>query len=482
MLRTIRWRLIAGSLLAIGCPLLIFAPLASSLLWRFYTSQMASELRSEGMVIAAFAAPILSPRTPDDPEALARIVGHWRSRAGIRVTIADNTGIILAATNEADIGKKVIENERPGMPAALRGETNSTVWKNPSYGYQDTMYANVPVLDGKLTVGAVRVAYTLTQIQEKVRSIQRELASGLLIYVLLLVLLSVLLARSIVHPVEELSASTRSLAAGDLEHRIQVKGTQEIERLGETLNQMARRLQVLEGMRRQYVSDVSHELRTPLASIRGMAETIVQHAARDPQLVDRYMPRIIAQTDRLARLASQVLDLAQIESGTLLTELSRVSVRSLVDQALHATMTAAEEKGVDLQADVADPIPEIQGDPDRLVQVLINLIGNAVRHTPSGGRVLLTARGEAGQVVVTVRDTGEGIPGEHLPFIFERFYRVDPARTRSGGGSGLGLSIVKQIVAAHGGQISVKSVVGEGTTFEVALPASGSGTSARVTG
>jgi signal transduction histidine kinase len=218
------------------------------------------------------------------------------------------------------------------------------------------------------------------------------------------------------------------------------------------------------------VSNVSHELRTPLASIRGMAETLWIHGESDPDLRERYLPRIVSQTDRLARLATQLLDLAQIESGNLIGRFEPVSLQSVVADAMQDCASGADERGVRLVDRVPPDLPPVRGDRDRLVQVFLNLVDNAIRYTPEDGSVEVAATVMDDAVQATVRDTGEGIPEEELPHIFERFFRVDRSRSRRGGGTGLGLSIVRDIVHAHQGSIRVDSVPGEGTCFRLVFP------------
>jgi len=469
-IRTIRWKLIISSLLAVGIPLLLFASVMASLLWDFYSENLKTELQAKARIVADASAPLLSPSTPDDPVALARMVDQWREHSDVRVTIADARGRIAASSSPEDLGQDIDDSLRPGLREALGGVENSTIWKNPRFGNQDTMYVNAPVKENGVEVGAVRVAYTLTQIQQKIRWIRGTMFASVITYGALIVALTLVLATSIARPVEQLNRDAMRLASGDLAHRVHVKGTEEINLLALTLNQMTQRLQALEGMRRQYVSNVSHELRTPLASIRGMAETLTIHGDSDPELRSRYLPRIVAQTDRLARLATQLLDLAQIESGGLVNYFAPTSIVDVVDEALSTCSEKAAAGSVRMVVEVARDLPEVVADRDRLVQVFLNLVDNAIRYTPPRGSVTVTASAVTDGVEATVRDTGSGIPADHLPHIFERFYRVDQARTTKAGGTGLGLSIVEQIVKAHGGHIEAMSDVGQGTCFRVFLP------------
>lgn len=467
---TIRWKLTVSSLLAIGIPLLMFAFFLASALWRFYLQQLEQELKTKALVVVDACAPILSPSTPDDPAGLARIVDGWQRYSNMRVTVANMHGIICAATVKSDVGSRIRAGVPPGMDAALAGHANATIWRSPSFAYEETMYVNQPVWENRHVIGAVRVAYSLAEIEANVRLIRRTLLATTLLYALLIAVLTMWLSGTIAGPVEALNRSAGELAAGRLDRQISVRGTSEVVSLAATLNQMAERLQRLEGLRRQYVSSVSHELRTPLAAIRGMAETLMQHGETDPDLQSRYLPRIIDHTDRLARLASQLLDLAQIESGNLVSTLAPVALDSVIEEALHTCTEQALHKGVQLSADLHRGRPEVLGDRDRLVQIFLNLLENAIRYTPAGGTVAVRSHMDGSCMIASVLDTGAGIAAEHLPYIFDRFYRADRSRSRAAGGSGLGLSIVRQIVEAHGGKIGVESTPGRGTCFTVTLP------------
>jgi signal transduction histidine kinase len=467
---SLRWQLITTSLLVVGLPLLAFGVALGNLLWNFYAQQLEAEMRSKASIIADAAAPILAPNTPDDPAALARMVREWQNYSDVRVTLVDGRGIIQGAPDSAEVGRRFDDRRRPGLAEALHGVLNSTVWKNPEFGNQDTMYVNLPVHYGGSLVGAVRVSYTLTQIQNHVHRIRITIIGCLGVYGALIVVLTFLLAGRIVRPVEQLNRSAARFAAGELNHRVKVDGSREVVALGSTLNEMAARLETLEGLRRQYVSNLSHELRTPLAGIRGMAETMLQYRESDETLPDRYLPRIVLQTDRLARLAAQVLDLAQIESGNILGELTPIHLEQAVEETVQLLSPLARERGVELVRELSPELPPVLGDRDCLVQVFVNLLDNALRHTPSGGVVRVAAWEAGGRLVASISDTGCGIPREHLSHLFDRFYRVDSSRSRRSGGSGLGLSIVRGIVEAHGGSIRVESEFNVGTRFFLELP------------
>jgi signal transduction histidine kinase len=334
------------------------------------------------------------------------------------------------------------------------------------------MYVNLPIYqDGNRLVGAVRVAYTVSEIQRKVGRIESTMLYTVLAYGALIVLCTLLLGRTIARPVEHLTEQARKLAEGDLTHAIHPIGSAEIQTLGHTLDNMRQRLERLEYLRRRRVSDVSHEIRTPLASIRAMAETVLAHGDTDPLARQRFLGRIIDQTDRLAAFVNQLLDLEQIESGRVAMQSHEVRLNAVLDTAAQTVEEAARKKGVALDFDQMLGATRVHGDANRLAQVFVNLLENAVRYTPSGGAVRISGGVEGDRVVVDVKDTGCGIPSKDLPYIFERFYRVAKDRAVVSGGAGLGLCIVREIVEAHGGKVTADSKEGEGTTFRVVLPA-----------
>jgi two-component system, OmpR family, phosphate regulon sensor histidine kinase PhoR len=228
------------------------------------------------------------------------------------------------------------------------------------------------------------------------------------------------------------------------------------------------RIRRLETVRRDFVSNLSHELRTPLASLRALAETLQEGALEDPPAASRFVDQIQIEVDALTQMANELLELSKIESGRVSLERSPVAASDLLQSAAQRMQVQAERADVSLRVDCAEDVPNVQVDSQRLEQVLINLIHNAVKFTRPGGEVILCAEPIPGDVLFAVRDTGVGIPADEVSRIFERFYRVDKSRT--GRGTGLGLSIAKHIVEAHGGKIWAESTEGEGSTFYFTIP------------
>jgi two-component system, OmpR family, phosphate regulon sensor histidine kinase PhoR len=225
----------------------------------------------------------------------------------------------------------------------------------------------------------------------------------------------------------------------------------------------------LEKMRSEFVTNVSHELKTPITSIKGFTETLLDGALEDAEISRSFLTIINEESDRLYRLISDILDLSKIEQKRMPLQLEEVNLPDLIKETVRILHEEARAKNIAIYLPHEDKIV-IEGDRDRLQQIVLNLVSNAVSYTPSDGEVLIETREKGQYVVLTVQDTGTGIPAQHLPRIFERFYRVDKARSRESGGTGLGLAIVKHLVESHHGTIAVESIEGKGTTFTVTLP------------
>jgi two-component system phosphate regulon sensor histidine kinase PhoR len=229
-------------------------------------------------------------------------------------------------------------------------------------------------------------------------------------------------------------------------------------------------LRKLERIRRDFVANVSHEFRTPLTAIQGFSETLLAGAMNDPQNRDRFLGIIVEHSRRLARLTEDLLMLSKMDADRLELEIRRLPVDQLVSSCIETSQPRAIEKDLQLSVNLAKNIPDIAGDRRRLTEVLQNLLDNAIQYTPSGGQISVTAEAKDSEVVIAVSDTGIGIPEADQPRIFERFYRVDVARSREVGGTGLGLSIAKHLMEAHGGKLWVESEVGRGSQFHFSVP------------
>jgi signal transduction histidine kinase len=280
-------------------------------------------------------------------------------------------------------------------------------------------------------------------------------------------LLTWLLSRRILGPVEALTAAAGKMERGDLSQKVEVRASDEIGKLAHAFNAMSSSLARQETLRRNMVGDIAHELRTPLSNIRGYLE-----AARDGMVQPdaHLIASLHEESLLLSRLIEDLQELQLAEAGQLRLEPESAAPGDLMERAATALRQAAEERGVEVRVEAGEEVPPVRADRERIGQVLRNLVGNAITHTASGGTVTLSARAGEDEVTISVADTGEGIAPEHLPNLFERFYRADGSRARTTGGAGLGLAIVKQIVTLHGGRVWAESEPGRGSTFRFTLP------------
>jgi len=284
---------------------------------------------------------------------------------------------------------------------------------------------------------------------------------------LVALILGSMLFRQITSPLRAVSQAAEAIAAGQLDRRVEAKTADEIGRLAQSFNRMAESLAQADVQRRNMVADIAHELRTPLTVVQGSLEAMLDGVY---DLNPENIASIHQQTALLSRLVADLRDLALAEAGQLRLDWQSVDLEAVIAQASNALQSQALEKGVTFKVELPQGLPRIRGDGQRLQQVLFNLVSNALRHTPTGGTVKTAVEVKEDRVVIRVQDTGSGIPAEDLPHVFERFYRVDRSRARSTGGSGLGLTIAKRIVEAHGGQIWAQSWLGAGSTFAFSLP------------
>lgn len=295
------------------------------------------------------------------------------------------------------------------------------------------------------------------------------------------VLLSLFLAKTMVTPIQGLTRAAERVASGDFSQKPQSTAGDEIGVLTRTFNDMASQLEDTldnlrrsEQMRREFVANVSHELRTPITSIRSYAETLQESCGSLPEETEQnFLKVIVGESDRMTAIVTDLLTLSRFDAGSYTFTFEQFSFEKSLREVYNATLMDAKNHGHTFTFVCKDEIPEIRGDRVRLEQVLINMISNAIKYTHDGGCIRMTAGSDGDRVWASVQDNGIGIPKEDVPRVFERFYRVDKARSRESGGTGLGLSIAQEIVARHDGRLTLKSRQGKGTTITVELPVEG---------
>ena len=372
----------------------------------------------------------------DEIESLAHISGQ-------QVVLADATGQIIADSADRLVGKSVEARwPRPAVIVSQSGVPVGTAYLDPLKQPPDPAASFIKAVNRSVLFGA--------------------LAAGLAA-----VIVTLFISGRILRPVEHLTAAAEKMSQGDLSVRVPVESHDELGQLATAFNSMAGSIAEQEQLRRNMVGDVAHELRTPLTNLRGYLEAVRDDLIpADSALVDS----LYEETMLLTRLVDDLHELAQAEAGQLTLLRTTAALGDVVEQAVQILRPQADAKGVTLSVDLPLGLPEVDIDRERIGQVLRNLMNNALVHTHAGGKIVIAAKQDDGYVSVAVRDTGEGIPSEDLPHVFDRFYRADRSRARQTGGYGLGLAIVRQLVLAHGGTIAVESEPGKGSTFTFTAP------------
>ena len=383
-------------------------------------------------------------------------------RCGVRLALSEVFEVI---TGEADSAHGFHlqdgggQTQAPSVFDGLTGRDTGRVWRG----------CFVQALGEDGGSGALVLIVSVQDTVDSLVSLRDRMIGISLAALAVVLLLAGLISGIVTRPVAELSAGIERMAKGDYQHRVHVPGRGEMAQLAEAFNQMSEQVHNLDEARNQFVSNASHELKTPLTTIKILVESMLYQDDMDPELQREFLGDIDREIDRLSSVVGDLLTLVHIDSHKLKLRRERMLLSETVRESVRRLTPLAKKRGQELETSIADDC-EMFADPGKLAQVCYNIIENAIKYTPDGGKVSVSLRREGRDAVLEIADTGVGIPQEDLPHVFDRFYRVDKARSRDTGGTGLGLSIVQQIVRLHAGSVTVQSDPGKGTTFIVQLP------------
>jgi two-component system phosphate regulon sensor histidine kinase PhoR len=434
-----------------------------------YIQNLTMDLAEKGRMID-FAVP---DRAASKMLAMAHDVGA-------RLTVIRPDGRVII---DSDAEPSKMENHatpsRPEFMAALTGRTGSTERRSATTG-QNYLYVAIPIANG-----ALRLAKPLSGINSQVNSIRAKMLAATAAAFLPAIVIAAFFARRISKRLADIIAYAGELAKGNYRARLDMVKSGELgilssqlkeagENLQRAVEQLEREhaeLEKLERIRKDFVINVSHELRTPLASIQGYAETLMDGALEDTANNMRFLGVIRQNAERLASLTADLLTLSRIEMRRQELNFAPYQASELLTEVMDTVFPIARKKQIRLEHQFTSDIDSVYCDAEAVHQILINLLDNAMKYTPDGGVITLGTRlGPPGEVEIFVKDSGVGIPTEDVPRLFERFYRVDKARSRELGGTGLGLAIVKHLVLAQNGEVYVESALNEGSTFSFTLP------------
>ena len=422
---------------------------------------------------------------------LQQVADLYAADTDARVTILNSLGNAVAdsATSFDIVPNQLNQAE---VQAALNGLAQRAVRADPHTGAA-TLYVATSIHVGDRVLGLVQMSQPMRLVMARTRSLLLSLAALSALALLVATGLAVGLARRLVRPVQTLERAALAIAAGDLSQRVPVETADELGALARAFNTMVGALHRTLEQQRLFVANASHELRTPVTNIKLRSEALLGPAANDPQVARRFLAEIDSEADRLGRLAGALLDLSSLEKAGPRPLPDPVDILPTVRSAADIIQARAADAGLTLVTELPAQLPLLRVVIDEVEAILVNLLDNAVKYTPASGEIRLSAQTRTGQCLLRVQDTGPGIPLEDQPQIFERFYRVDKARSRgayrlgTGSGAGLGLSIVKALVEQNGGTIRLDSAGGAGACFEIAFPAEDSangqmaGDSSRIT-
>ena len=378
-----------------------------------------------------------------------------------RLIITDHSGLCVYDSAETSLGSHIL---LPEVVAAMSGNRVFSWQLRDSVMYS---HAAMPIYAYGTRIGCVYMMEYDAEQGALLMSLQNNILSISLILVAVVVLFSVFFATAFSRRLRRIMASMRVIREGDYSHKVTMSGSDELAFLGNEVNELTDRLESSESRRRQFVSDASHELKTPLASIKLLSDSILQNDM-DADTVREFVSDIGNEADRLNRMTQKLLSLSRVE-GQQDGDCEIVSMAPTVERVVRMLSAIAEKNTITIVTQLKDPCPILILEDD-LYQIIFNLVENGIKYNLPGGRLRITLHQEGDNAVLTVSETGVGIPPESLAHIFERFYRVDKARSRSSGGSGLGLSIVHSMVERNDGTITVDSVPHQGSVFTVTFP------------
>lgn len=387
-----------------------------------------------------------------DPQSTGIVVALY-SRTGTQLMDTNARPAFLRAT--AALAQRI-----PSEPTLATVQlTDGTRWR----------VLTMPVIEEGRVAGVLQVGRSEEEISRALGQLVTLMAIAIPATILFTVAGGLFLAGRALNPIDQITRTAERLGAQDLSQRLNLRGTDdEVGRLAATFDGMLERLDRAFRRQREFTADASHELRTPLASLISQVELALERS-RTPAEYRRVLTSVRDDARRMTQLLNDLLTLARADDGNVPLIRETLELGELAKQVVAAMEPLARERGVTLERCAGETV-FVNGDQTRLAQLMINLVDNGLKYTPTGGRVTIRVSRRPGQAIIEVSDTGVGITAEHLPHIFERFYRVDRSRSRSDGGTGLGLSICRWIVEAHGGAITVSSLPGQGTTFTVMLP------------
>ncbi len=461
---SIRFRLTATFLAVILAVMVIISIFLYSTLERYYMNNLEATLVRSGFLASDFVVGHL--RGQIDSVRLSSLAEDMSRQAQARVLFADQQGIVVGDSLRVG-GLLNQELDHEDVNAALEGNVSSRIAYSERIEHPVIQVA-VPVMEeDEMVTGVVLLSASLEEVYNTLYDIRRFLFLATVIAMAIVGGGSAALARRFTGPLESLTVAARKMAEGKLDQHIEISSTDEIGRLAEQFNIMAKRLNYYTSNLKKFAADVAHEVRTPLTTMNLLTKSLKEHEM-EPEQQKEFIEDLDNEVGRLTALVNDLLELSKLDKNEI--EMEKINLNNLLRDMLGEYQYRFSHAELELLDNIPEQDCYIYGAPLQLRQVISNLLDNALNYTQAGGKVIVSLYTESNEAVTKVEDTGCGIPEEDLNYIFERFFRVDRARARIGGGTGLGLAIVSEIVAKHDGRVWVESEVDVGSRFYFALP------------
>jgi signal transduction histidine kinase len=456
----IKTRLVGSYLVVIFITVFLFELFMLVAIRQYYISNIKESLRNTAEVSAKFYSQYLP--ASNIKQQKRGLMENFVATTDAQVQVMNIAGNVIADSTGVAWEDTV---RTPDVKAALAGKTGE--WQGTIIGTDEPVLAiSHPLKSGDQIVGVLRLITSLMEVNAVITRTSFLLICAGIAIVCIAVVVSIFLSHTITNPVKEITRGAQQMAAGKFSVRIPKTYDDELGKLTDTLHYMAEEIMRHEQVKNDFIASVSHELRTPLTSIKGWAVTLLSGTMDNRQELQDGLDIIEKETDRLTMLVEELLDFSNIVAGRITMRIDKINIEEWLHRIIKQTTPRAIRQNIELMVEIEENLPEISGDANRLKQVLINLLDNAFKFTPPGGSVRVSAAVKEGNVVISVRDTGEGIPAEDLSGVKKRFYKGNSRHA----GSGLGLSICDEIISLHKGQMDIYSTPGAGTQIDVTLP------------
>ena len=475
---SIRWKILLAFLLIIGLSFLVMAGTLTNMLSRYLYEQRIRQDRTGLEKWAVQTAPSLYAAQMDK---VARQLTEAGNELGGRVLLLDADGKVQGDSFSEMVGMRLAYPEVASILVqgrtadyGIHSLTDDTVkggeaLLNRVAGEGWVSLSTAGVVHASQVIGVLVLVSSVREMMQNLYLLQDNMVMIFVAVALAAILSGMLFSSILTNPIAELTRGIQRMGKGDFSARVPEKGSGEIRHMAQAFNSMSGKLETLDHSRNQFVSDASHELKTPLATMKIMIESLIYQPDMEEELRTEFLSDVNKEIDRLSAIVSDLLTMVHADAHTMKLTRQRMSLAAIVKETAHRLKPLTEKKDQEITLNMEDS-GDMYADPAKLGQVVYNLMENAVKYTQPGGHIEVSLVKNGRDAVLTVKDDGPGISKENLVHVFERFYRVDKARSRETGGTGLGLSIAQQIVTLHSGSIRAESEEGQGTSFIVELP------------